>query len=210
VQLFVNQCSDGGAHSAAPHRHFATAVSCKISFSSHHIIILSVKRLVAHLVSTHVEHCTHLVSTHAEHCTHLVSTHAEHCTHLVQLTLNSAHTLYQLTLNIAHTLYQLTLNIAHTLYQLTLNIAHTLYQLTLNIAHTLYQLTLNIANPASPQYAVRPLPIPVLLSSLYIIPLRARRFGVRIPVGAIFSAPVQTGLGAHSALVQWAAGLSWG
>jgi hypothetical protein len=38
--------------------------------------------------------------------------------------------------------------------------------------------------------------------------LRAGRSGVRIPVGASFSAPVQTGAGTHQPPMQWVPGLS--
>jgi hypothetical protein len=40
--------------------------------------------------------------------------------------------------------------------------------------------------------------------------LRDGRFGDRIPVGARFSAPVQTGLGAHPPPIQWVPALSRG
>ena len=40
--------------------------------------------------------------------------------------------------------------------------------------------------------------------------LRAGRSGDRMPVGAIFSAPVQTGPEAHQPLVKWVRGISRG
>jgi hypothetical protein len=40
--------------------------------------------------------------------------------------------------------------------------------------------------------------------------LRAGRSGDRLPVGATFSPPVQTGPGAYPASYKWVPGLSWG
>ena len=63
--------------------------------------------------------------------------------------------------------------------------------------------SLNLLEPQEPHQACigKPLPLPLLLSvvSRNSDSLRAGRSGHRIPVEARFSAPVQTGLGAHRA-----------